>query len=520
MLVAIIGLLLTINSHVLPIDEIPRNKRNDYGMLSVNRTRLISTILEAPFMMLKHNHNETFLEQTITQGTILDPSMVEGYCADLAYTICHEKLNISYKFFIETKYGHRATNGVWTGIMGALINHKADLAVAPLIVNAAREKLVDFTLPFMTSDMSMIMLKPAKQKPELFFFLFPMSKTVWFCVLLSYILVSIILLFINRIINYEYYPQNTYDTFSMCTALCFPLTCLMHWNISRSIAGRVAISAWWLFCLIFFAIYIAGLIALYPFPPRMISPIESLEDLSKQTTIRYGILKDSSTMNFFNKSNDDMIQNMWNFMQKHKDDAFVTSYRVGIEKVRQSKGRYVFLAESTFSEYINERLPCDIMVIRVDINSKEYGIVTPLKSDLRKAINVAVLELHDNGFLKRLKQKWFYERSECTKLQTKNDLRSMMQLHSSHMAGVFYVLIFGLGLAIIIAFFEFLSKAKHDSIRLKQNFGKVMCDNLRNSIKSGNIKQNTSPSTIPVAMEASKNNKAIPIDEDRTLVVT
>ncbi|UJR18411.1 hypothetical protein I4U23_005316 [Adineta vaga] len=443
MFVAVIGLLLMINSHVLPINGTPGNERNDYGMLSVNRTRLITTIFEAPFMMLKHNHNGTLSEKTITHGTILDPSMVEGYSVDLAHTICHERLNISYKFLIETKYGHRATNGVWNGMMGALINHKADLAVAPLIINAAREKFVDFTQPFMTSDMSMIMSKSAKQKPELFFFLFPMSKTVWFYVLLSYILVSIILLFINRIINYESYPQNKHDTFSMCTALCFPLTSFMHWNISRSIAGRVAIHTWWLFCLIFFSIYIVSLITSYPFSSRMILPIESLEHLSKQTTIRYGILKDSSTMNFFNKSNNDMIQNMWNFMQKHKDHAFVSSYRAGFEKVRQSKGRYVFLAESTF----------------------KYGIATPLKSDLRKAINVTIFELHDNGFLKRLKQKWFYEGSECTKLHTKKDLKSTMQLHLSNMAGVFYLLVFGLGLAIIIAFFEFLSKAKHDSTR-------------------------------------------------------
>ena len=71
----------------------------------------------------------------------------------------------------------------------------------------------------------------------------------------------------------------------------------------------------------------------------MIPTIETFEDLAKQTEIRYGLLKDSSTMAFFKKSTSPTIKTMWGFMQQHRDDAFVSSTQEGIEKVRRSKGK-------------------------------------------------------------------------------------------------------------------------------------------------------------------------------------
>ena len=121
------------------------------------------------------------------------------------------------------------------------------------------------------------------------------------------------------------------------------------------------------------------------------------------------------------------------------------------------------------------------MRIGENIDAKGYGIATPLGSDLREAINIAVLELTETGFLERLKQKWYYDRSECTSVGAK-DSKQSTALNLANVAGMFYVLIFGLGSAMVIAFLEFLLKAKLDSTRLKQNIRDVMRRNLRISI--------------------------------------
>ncbi len=256
---------------------------------------------------------------------------------------------------------------------------------------------------------------------------------------------------------------------------------IFHFFIqSLYVLGRVVTSAWWFFSLILVSSYTANLAAFLTVE-KLVTPIETVEDLAKQTEIRYGTVRGGSTMAFFNKSSLITLKRMWNFMQQYKDDVFVTSNREGIEKVRRAKGKFAFLLESTLNEYVNERLPCDTMRIGENIDAKGYGIATPLGSDLREAINIAVLELTESGSLERLKQKWYYERSECTNVGTK-DSKQSTALNLANVAGMFYVLIIGLGLAMVIAFLEFLLKAKIDSKRLNQNIREVMRRNLRISI--------------------------------------
>ena len=127
--------------------------------------RLITTVFHEPFMMLKQSFNSTQSEETIARGTVLDPSMVEGYCADLAYAIFHEKLKIPYKFVIETKYGMKISEGVWDGIIGELMTRRADLAITTLTINAARAKVVDFSSAFMNFGISIMMKKPKQFEP-------------------------------------------------------------------------------------------------------------------------------------------------------------------------------------------------------------------------------------------------------------------------------------------------------------------------------------------------------------------
>ncbi|CAF2599544.1 unnamed protein product [Rotaria sp. Silwood2] len=468
--------------------EVADNVSYQYRMLFDNRTRLIVTIFDEPFMMLKRNSNDTLTERDIPRGTILDPSRVEGFCVDLAYAICHDRLKLPYKFLIETKYGKEIEKGIWDGMIGALVNRDADLAIASLTINGAREKAVDFSKSFIDLGISIMISKPEKQKPGVFSFMDPLSTQIWICVIVSYLFVSGILFFISRFSPYEWYFENESDLvprnkFSLHNALFFSFAAFMHQGVDllpRSMSGRVVTSAWWFFSLILVSSYTANLAAFLTVE-NLVPPIETVEDLAKQTDIHYGTLKGGATMAFFNKSTLTTFKIMWDFMQQHKDDVFVSSNSEGIEKVRGSKGKFAFLLESTLNEYVNERAPCDTMRIGENIDSKGYGIATPLGSDLREAINIAVLELTESGFLERLKQKWYYERSQCTNSGSK-DSKQSTPLNLANVAGMFYVLIIGLGTAMVIAFIEFLFKAKLDSKRLNQNIREVMRRNLRISI--------------------------------------
>ena len=66
----------------------------------------------------------------------------------------------------------------------------------------------------------------------------------------------------------------------------------------RSLSGHIVGGVWWFFTLIIISSYTANLAAFLTVE-RMVSPIESAEDLAKQTEIAYGTLEAGSTKEFF-----------------------------------------------------------------------------------------------------------------------------------------------------------------------------------------------------------------------------
>lgn len=71
-----------------------------------------------------------------------------------------------------------------------------------------------------------------------------------------------------------------------------------HSLLCRSLSGRIVGGVWWFFTLIIISSYTANLAAFLTVE-RMVSPIESAEDLAKQTEIAYGTLDSGSTKEFF-----------------------------------------------------------------------------------------------------------------------------------------------------------------------------------------------------------------------------
>ena len=63
-------------------------------------------------------------------------------------------------------------------------------------------------------------------------------------------------------------------------------------------SGRIVGSMWWFFTLIIISSYTANLAAFLT-TQRMKSPIESADDLAKQTEIKYGTVLSGTTKEFF-----------------------------------------------------------------------------------------------------------------------------------------------------------------------------------------------------------------------------
>ncbi|KAI0218530.1 Glutamate receptor 1 [Lamellibrachia satsuma] len=441
--------------------HIPEQKKDK------NKTRIITSILSAPYLMLKREPEDGV--------PLVGNDRFEGYCAELAEMVAGI---VGFDYIIrlvkDKKYGSRLDDGNWNGMVGELSRGEADLAVAPLTTTLMRERLIDFSKPFMSLGISIMIKKPEKQKPGVFSFMDPLSYEIWLYVILAYVGVSVVLFVVSRFSPYEWQIEDSVNgptftnDFTILNSLWFALGAIMQQGCDispRSMSGRIVGGVWWFCTLILISSYTANLAAFLTVE-RMLTPIESADDLAKQTAIQYGTLSAGSTQNFFRKSEIPVYQRMWAFMQSAQPSVFVEKTALGVQKVKDSKGKYAFLLESTMNDYHNQLKPCNTMKVGGNLDSKGYGIATPLGSSLREPISVAVLQLRESGFLQKLHKKWWYDKGECG---GENDGKGSKQsaLTLSNVAGVFYILIGGLALAMITSVLEFVYKSRVETKRQK-----------------------------------------------------
>ncbi|XP_023665820.1 glutamate receptor ionotropic, kainate 5 isoform X1 [Paramormyrops kingsleyae] len=435
-----------------------------------NKTLIVTTILENPYVMRKGNYQEF-------QGN----DQYEGFCVDMLKELADIlKFSFRIKLVDDGLYGAPEPNGSWTGMVGELINRKADLAVAGFTITSEREKVIDFSKPFMTLGISILYRVQLGRKPGYFSFLDPFSPAVWLFMLLAYLAVSCVLFLAARLSPYEWYNPHPClrerrdmleNQYTLGNSLWFPVGGFMQQGseiMPRALSTRCVSGVWWAFTLIIISSYTANLAAFLTVQ-RMEVPIESPDDLADQTNIEYGTIQGGSTMTFFMNSRYQTYQRMWNYMQSKQPSVFVKSTEEGIARVLNSK--YAFLLESTMNEY-HRGLNCNLTQIGGLLDTKGYGIGMPLGSPFRDEITLAILQLQENNRLEILKRRW-WEGGRCPK---EEDHRAK-GLGMENIGGIFVVLICGLIIAVFVAIMEFVwstrRSAETDEVRPRPRPGQT-----------------------------------------------
>ncbi|KAG1662341.1 Glutamate receptor ionotropic, kainate 2 [Nymphon striatum] len=388
-------------------------------------------------------------------------------------------------------------------LSGALTNvFEADLAVGDLTITFEREEAVDFTMPFMNLGISILFKKPTQSVPSLLSFLSPLS---WKSSLQSSYLelmkgwrrtdyrkerfsweknshptlhrkgilseiercVSVFLFIIARFSPYEWvspHPCNQEsdvleNQFSLMNSLWFTIGSLMQQGSDLAPTAwstRMIAATWWFFTLIMISSYTANLAAFLTVQ-RMVSPIESAEDLARQTKIKYGCYASGSTENFFRNSR--TYKRMWDFMESNYETVMVKSGKEGVRRVME--GDYAYLMESTSIEYVTQR-SCKITQIGGLLDSKGYGIATPRNSPYRQLISSAILKLQEETVLDVMKEKWWKHKrggGSCTADDgSKGSTGKALTL--ANVGGVFVVLLGGIACSWLIGILEFVWKTR------------------------------------------------------------
>ncbi|XP_015833577.1 glutamate receptor ionotropic, kainate 2 isoform X5 [Tribolium castaneum] len=519
-----------------------------YESHAPNITLVVMTREERPYVMVKDEKNLT------------GNARYEGFCIDLLKWIAGQ---VGFQYTIrlvpDHMYGvYDPDTKEWNGIVRELMEKRADLAVASMTINYARESVIDFTKPFMNLGIG-ILFKSSKSEPSrLFSFLNPLAMNIWLYMAGAYVLVSITIWIVARFSPLEWkepelcddcllkkysilfefdehcehdassgigsdaaddlasLPNNDNDIdeviesindpclshehadgrtleilengFTIGNSFWFAIGSLMQQGSDlnpKATSTRIVGGIWWFFTLIIISSYTANLAAFLTVE-RMITPIESAQDLADQTDIAYGTLEGGSTMTFFRDSKIGIYQKMWRFMESRKPSVFVKTYEEGVQRVLE--GNYAFLMESTMLDYAVQR-DCNLTQIGGLLDSKGYGIATPKGSPWRDKISLAILELQEKGVIQILYDKWWKNTGDVCNRDDKSKESKANALGVENIGGVFVVLLCGLALAILVAILEFCWNSKKNAQTDRQSLCSEMAEELRFAVRCHGSRQ-------------------------------
>ncbi|XP_075772161.1 LOW QUALITY PROTEIN: glutamate receptor ionotropic, kainate 5 [Pelodiscus sinensis] len=394
-----------------------------------NKTLIVTTILENPYVMRRAD----------AQAPAGGVEQYEGFCVDMLHELAQIlKFRFQLRLVEDGLYGAPEANGSWTGMVGELINRKADL----FTITAEREKVIDFSKPFMTLGISILyrvhLVGASARKPGYFSFLDPFSPAVWLFMLLAYLAVSCVLFLAAR----------------------WAFTLIIISSTRPTLAAFLTVQ-------------------------RMEVPVESADDLADQTNIEYGTIHAGSTMTFFQVS----YQRMWNYMDSKQPSVFVRSTEEGIARVLNSK--YAFLLESTMNEYHRQR-DCNLTQIGGLLDTKGYGIGMPLGSPFRDEIQLAILQLQENNRLE-ISSASGGEGGKCPKEQ---DHRAK-GLGMENIGGIFVVLICGLVVAVFVAIMEFVWATRRSAETDELSVCQEMLRELRQAVSCRKPTEVAAPAAPP-----------------------
>ncbi|XP_068623895.1 glutamate receptor 1-like [Battus philenor] len=411
------------------------------GQYNRNKTYIVSTIEEPPYVM------RADLEPSTTYP-------FKGFCVDLAQMIL-DKMEIKYEMRLvkDGKYGRENPKviGGWDGMVGELLRKEADLVIAPLIVTLERETVVDFSKPFLSFD-----VKPDKieipNTNTIFSFLRPLSKEIWLCILFSIFAVSVVLFLVSRFSPCEWRVLTITDSqspehnevattkttvineFSFWNSLWFSLGSFMQQGSDvtpRSLSGRIVGSVWWFFTLVVICSYTANL-ASYLTLARISEPTQLY---SKVTAC--------------------------------PEDAISIHTPVPIESSEEpatdEHGWLAFLLDRSAMglESDMKEPPCEMLVTVTKSGVKDFAVAFPKGSKLREGVNLAMQSLKNEGELQRILRKWFIK-SEC---DVSDQTVRGIELTLNQVAGLFYILMGGLILALVVALIEFFQHGRAEAAR-------------------------------------------------------
>ncbi|XP_019892403.2 glutamate receptor ionotropic, kainate 1 [Musca domestica] len=467
-------------------------KKINHTISPAKRFFRIGTTEAIPWSYYRKNPN--------TGELLLDANgqpMWEGFCIDMIESLA-EKMNFDYEIVTpkKGKFGRRdPVTHEWDGLVGDLVSGETDFVVAALKMYSEREEYIDFLAPyFEQTGITIVMRKPVKQT-SLFKFMTVLRLEVWMSIVGALVSTAVAIWLLDTYSPYsaknnkKAYPYPCRD-FTLRESFWFALTSFTPQGggeAPKAISARILVAAYWLFVVLMLATFTANLAAFLTVE-RMQTPVQSLEQLARQSRINYTVVEGSDTHHYFinmdfaektlyrmwkelalNASRDFHKFRVWDYPIKEQYGRIllainssmpVADAEEGFRKVNEREGAdYAFIHDSSEIKY-EITMNCNLTEVGEVFAEQPYAVAVQQGSHLADPISFAILELQKDRYFEELKAKyWNRSRSNCPLSEEEQGIT----LES--LGGVFIATLCGLGLAMISLVFEVLwNKRKQKKI--------------------------------------------------------
>ena len=136
--------------------------------------------------------------------------------------------------------------------------------------------------------------------------------------------------------------------------------------------------------------------------------IQSVHDLARQSTVKYGVGDSGAIKDFFRTSTLPPYERMWSEMMLDPDANFVHTTAEGVERVLASTDDrpWAFLADSLTLDYAASQRS-DLRVVLEPYSYRFLSLAVPFGSIYIDRLNIVILELFETGEMNRLRMKWW-----------------------------------------------------------------------------------------------------------------
>ncbi|XP_070689083.1 glutamate receptor ionotropic, NMDA 3B [Pempheris klunzingeri] len=370
-----------------------------------------------------------------------------GYCIDLLEKL-GEDMGFEFDLYIvgDGKYG-AWKGGRWTGLVGDLLNGLADMAVTSFSINSARSRVIDFTSPFFSTSLG-ILVRSKDTAAPIGAFMWPLHWSMWVGIFLALHITALFLTLYEWKSPYGMTPhgRNRIRVFSYSSALNLCYAILFGRTVSSKTpkcwTGRFLMNLWAIFCLLVLSSYTANLAAVMV-GEKTFEEVSGIHDAKLHHPswgFRFGTVRESSAEDYMKKS----FPEMHEYMRRYNEPTTPE----GVATLKTDPPQLdAFIMDKALLDYeVSIDADCKLATVGKPFAIEGYGIGLPQNSPLTSNISEFISRYKSDGYMDLLHDKW-YKVVPCGNRVFA--VTETLQMGISHFSGLFVLLCVGVGGALL-----------------------------------------------------------------------